>query len=151
MAKRQQPKPYWHEHVVGGRTTKKGDDESIVHPMRQAAQKSAQINAKKSAKKGAPPATVSADDRVVKLKTTTALDGSGQPYITLVQFLKMHQLVDTGGMGKQVVRDGGILVNNSEELRPGRKLHNGDSVTVKGKKYAVKVLSHSNSGSIELP
>jgi len=65
------------------------------------------------------------------------LDGSGQPFITLARFLKREQLVDTGGMGKQVIREGGITVNGAEETRPGRKLHVGDTVQVAGKKLTV--------------
>ena len=60
------------------------------------------------------------------------LDGQGLLYITLVQFLKRQSLVDSGGAGKGTVRAGGIMVNGAEELRPGRKLHQGDTVRVGG-------------------
>ncbi len=65
------------------------------------------------------------------------LDGSGQPYITLVQWLKRNATAGTGAEGKHTVRAGGILVNGAEELRPGRKLHAGDTVTIAGKKQTV--------------
>lgn len=67
------------------------------------------------------------------------LDGEGRPYITLVQFLKTIDAVDTGGAGKHAIRAGGILVNGVEELRPTRKLHEGDTVTVAGAEHRVTV------------
>jgi ribosome-associated protein YbcJ (S4-like RNA binding protein) len=65
------------------------------------------------------------------------LDGEGRPYITLVQFLKTIDAVDTGGAGKHAIRAGGILVNGTEELRPARKLHEGDTVTIAGAEHRV--------------
>jgi ribosome-associated protein YbcJ (S4-like RNA binding protein) len=65
------------------------------------------------------------------------LDGQGLPYITLVQFLKKLNLVDSGGAGKGRVRAGGIQVNGTEELRPGRKLHQGDTVRFEGTAHTV--------------
>ena len=67
------------------------------------------------------------------------LDGEGRPYMTLVQFLKSINAVDTGGAGKHFVRAGGILVNGVEDLRPGRKLHTGDVVKVKGVEHKITV------------
>jgi len=67
------------------------------------------------------------------------LDGEGRPYITLVQFLKSIAAVGTGGAGKHAVRAGGILVNGSEELRPGRKLHTGDVVKVAGAEHRIAI------------
>jgi ribosome-associated protein len=67
------------------------------------------------------------------------LDGEGRPYITLVQFLKSINAVDTGGAGKHFVRAGGILVNGIEDLRPGRKLHTGDVVKVAGVEHKITV------------
>ncbi len=67
------------------------------------------------------------------------LDGEGRPYMTLVQFLKSINAVDTGGAGKHFVRAGGILVNGIEDLRPGRKLHTGDVVKVKGAEHKITV------------
>lgn len=67
------------------------------------------------------------------------VDGEGRPYITLVQFLKTIDAVGTGGAGKHAIRAGGFLVNGAEEIRPGRKLHTGDVVTVAGVEHAVTV------------
>ena len=65
------------------------------------------------------------------------LDGEGRPYISLVQFLKTLSVVGTGGAGKHAIRAGGILVNGIEDLRPGRKLHAGDVITIGDEKHSV--------------
>jgi ribosome-associated protein len=70
-------------------------------------------------------------------ESKVTLDGEGRPYITLVQFLKTLSLVGTGGAGKHAIRAGGILVNGVEDLRPGRKLHAGDVVTIGDEKHSV--------------
>jgi ribosome-associated protein len=75
------------------------------------------------------------------------LDGEGRPYITLAQFLKKLALVGTGGAAKHRVRAGGILVAGVEELRPGRKLHAGDVVTVEGKEHKVEVAESNPAGT----
>lgn len=76
---------------------------------------------------------------VAQVPRERPLDGEGRPYITLVQFLKTIDVVDTGGAGKHTIRAGGILVNGTEELRPARKLHAGDVVTVAGGEHRVTV------------
>lgn len=70
---------------------------------------------------------------------TPKLDGSGKPFITLVQMLKREKLVESGGAAKHRVRAGGIQVNGSEELRPGRKLHAGDKVRIDGRNLDVQL------------
>ena len=67
------------------------------------------------------------------------LDGEGRPYISLVQFLKTLAVVGTGGAGKHAIRAGGILVNGIEDLRPGRKLHAGDVITIGDEKHSVEL------------
>ena len=67
------------------------------------------------------------------------LDGEGRPYITLAQFMKKHELADSGGQAKSIVRVGGIMVNGAAENRPGRKLHAGDLVRISGKDYRVEL------------
>ena len=81
-----------------------------------------------SAVKGAPAA-----------ESKVTLDGEGRPYISLVQFLKTLAVVGTGGAGKHAIRAGGILVNGVEDLRPGRKLHAGDVVTIGDEKHLVEL------------
>lgn len=65
------------------------------------------------------------------------LDGQGRPFITLAQFLKQQHLVDSGADAKQRVRDGGVHVNGEEDVRPGRKLHTGDTVALSGRELTV--------------
>lgn len=97
-----------------------------------------------STKAGKPPSTAKTPP-AVPVPTVTPpkrglerpVDGEGRPYITLVQFLKTSDVVGTGGAGKHAIRAGGFLVNGSEELRPGRKLHAGDVVTVNGVEHPV--------------
>jgi len=43
-------------------------------------------------------------------------------------------MADTGGGAKMLIRDGGVLVNNQVELRPGRKLQAGDRFQLPGGK-----------------
>ena len=53
-------------------------------------------------------------------------------YIKLDQFLKLHQLVATGGQAKVLIQSGLVRVNGELELRRGRKLEIGDLVEVNG-------------------
>jgi len=45
----------------------------------------------------------------------------------------------TGGQAKHRVRDGGITVDGSEELRPGRKLFGGETVVIDGDTVRVEL------------
>ena len=58
-------------------------------------------------------------------------------FITLQQFLKMNDLILSGGEAKYFVRENRILVNGETEDRRGRKLYPGDEVSVNGKKYRI--------------
>lgn len=51
-------------------------------------------------------------------------------FIKLDSFIKMANLVGSGGEAKILIADGEVLVNNEEELRRGRKLYPGDCVTI---------------------
>ena len=50
--------------------------------------------------------------------------------IKLDQFLKLAQVVQSGGEAKQMIRNGLVMVNNEVETRRGRKLRDGDVVVV---------------------
>ncbi|MEL6230307.1 MAG: RNA-binding S4 domain-containing protein [Cyanobacteria bacterium J06627_3] len=58
-------------------------------------------------------------------------------FITLSQFLKLNDLVQSGGEAKHLIQTGHVLVNNEIELRRRRKLHSGDQVTFAGQTYDV--------------
>ncbi len=50
--------------------------------------------------------------------------------IQLDQFLKVQNLVSSGGEAKMLIADGQVKVNGEVELRRGRKLQQGDVVQV---------------------
>ncbi|MDR9793682.1 MAG: S4 domain-containing protein YaaA [Bacillaceae bacterium] len=52
-------------------------------------------------------------------------------YITLGQFLKLADVIQTGGMAKWFLQEHEVLVNSEREERRGRKLRDGDIVEVK--------------------
>jgi ribosome-associated protein len=56
--------------------------------------------------------------------------------IRLGQFLKLADLIDTGGEGKILI-SGDVEVNGEVDLRRGRQLHRGDVVTVLGRSARV--------------
>lgn len=49
-------------------------------------------------------------------------------FIKLDSFLKAVSWVDSGGMAKNIIRDGLVEVNGAVETRRGRKLYPGDTV-----------------------
>lgn len=58
-------------------------------------------------------------------------------YITLQQFLKLKDIVSSGGEAKYFILENEITVNGETEKRRGRKLYKGDTVTVNGRKYEI--------------
>jgi len=62
-----------------------------------------------------------------------------RPHITLSDLVKIQGFATTGGQAKQRVRDGGIQVDGVEEVRPGRKLFGGETVTIEGEKFGVSL------------
>ena len=59
-------------------------------------------------------------------------------FIKLSQFLKLKDLVQSGGEAKHLIQTGHVLVNDEMELRRGRKLYAGDRVTFAGETYEVQ-------------
>ncbi|MGB4599608.1 MAG: S4 domain-containing protein YaaA [Trichlorobacter sp.] len=51
-------------------------------------------------------------------------------YIKLDSFLKLANLVMSGGEAKLLIQDGQVTVNGQIENRRGRKLYPGDQVSV---------------------
>jgi ribosome-associated protein len=51
-------------------------------------------------------------------------------FITLGQFLKEVNIIQTGGMAKWYLSEHEIYVNNELEQRRGKKLYNGDIIKV---------------------
>jgi len=56
----------------------------------------------------------------------------GGEMIRLGQFLKLADLIDTGGEGKILIASGDVTVNGEVDTRRGRQLHPGDVVEVLG-------------------
>jgi ribosome-associated protein len=54
-------------------------------------------------------------------------------YITLGQFLKLADIIDSGGMAKWFLQEFHITVNGEDENRRGKKLRHGDVVFIKSK------------------
>jgi ribosome-associated protein len=59
------------------------------------------------------------------------------PYIQLDQFLKLMNLVSSGGEAKHIIRQGDVAVNGEIEVRRGRKLRAGDRVDFLGESFEV--------------
>ena len=52
------------------------------------------------------------------------------PFIKLEQFLKLADVADTGGMAKMMILDGIVEVNGEVCTMRGKKLRDGDKVSV---------------------
>lgn len=59
--------------------------------------------------------------------------------IKLDQFLKWIGTVQTGGEAKMLIQNGEIKVNGKVETRRGRKLAEGDRVSVAGQTIVVRM------------
>ncbi|MUK88129.1 S4 domain-containing protein YaaA [Ornithinibacillus sp. L9] len=53
-------------------------------------------------------------------------------YITLGQFVKLANVLDSGGMVKAFLQDQGAIVNGELDHRRGRKIYPGDVVEIEG-------------------
>ncbi|ASJ56563.1 S4 domain-containing protein YaaA [Brevibacillus formosus] len=53
-------------------------------------------------------------------------------YIALGQFLKLAEIIDTGGMAKAFLAEVPIQINGELDNRRGRKLYPGDEVAIEG-------------------
>ncbi|PLR80652.1 S4 domain-containing protein YaaA [Bacillus canaveralius] len=51
-------------------------------------------------------------------------------YITLSQFLKLAEVIQTGGMAKWFLSEHAVYVNGELDQRRGRKLRNGDEIHI---------------------
>ncbi|MGX6445920.1 S4 domain-containing protein YaaA [Neobacillus sp. K501] len=53
-------------------------------------------------------------------------------FITLGQFLKLADVIQTGGMAKWFLSEYDIFINDEQDQRRGRKLRAGDRVKIAG-------------------
>ncbi len=65
-------------------------------------------------------------------------------YITLGQFLKIENIVGSGGEVKMIIASLSISVNGEKENRRGRKLYPNDTIIVEGKKFVIENDSKRN-------
>ena len=52
------------------------------------------------------------------------------PFIKLEQLMKLASLTDTGGFAKNLIQNGDVSVNGEVCTMRGKKIRNGDVVTV---------------------
>lgn len=53
-------------------------------------------------------------------------------YITLGQFLKVSDVIQSGGMAKWFLSEYEVFINGEQDQRRGRKLRSGDQVEIPG-------------------
>lgn len=66
--------------------------------------------------------------------------------IELDRFLKLAQVVQSGGEAKVLIRSGDVQVNGAVETRRGRKLRPGDVVFVHGEEYVIESDGETHRG-----
>ena len=59
-------------------------------------------------------------------------------FITLGQFLKFADIIQSGGEAKMFLSQNNVYVNKELDIGRGRKLRPGDSVVILGKEYMIK-------------
>lgn len=58
-------------------------------------------------------------------------------YITLGQFLKLADIIQTGGEAKSFLAQNNVVIDGEEDNRRGRKLRGGEIIEVLGQKYEI--------------
>ena len=58
-------------------------------------------------------------------------------YITLGQFIKVMDLISSGGEAKSFLLNNEVIINGEKDSRRGRKLYKGDLVVVQSNTYKV--------------
>lgn len=53
-------------------------------------------------------------------------------FITLGQFLKLADVIQSGGMAKWFLSENDIFINDEQDQRRGRKLRAGDKIHIPG-------------------
>ena len=59
-------------------------------------------------------------------------------YITLGQFLKVADIIQSGGEAKAFLSINEVYVNDEFDVRRGRKLRHGDKVVVNQKEFIIE-------------
>lgn len=58
-------------------------------------------------------------------------------YITLGQFLKIVDLISSGGEAKSFLLSKNVIINNNLDNRRGRKLYKGDQIEIDHQIYEI--------------
>jgi ribosome-associated protein len=61
-----------------------------------------------------------------------------EEFVELYKILKFEGLVDSGGMAKQIIADGQVIVNGLVETRKRKKISAGDNIEYSGQSIDVK-------------
>lgn len=59
-------------------------------------------------------------------------------YITLGQFLKLADIIESGGEAKSFLAQNKVLIDGISDNRRGRKLRGGEVVEILGQSYVIK-------------
>lgn len=59
-------------------------------------------------------------------------------YITLGQFLKLADIIESGGEAKSFLAQNEVQIDGESDQRRGRKLRGGEVIEVLGQKYEIK-------------
>lgn len=59
-------------------------------------------------------------------------------YITLGQFLKVADIIQSGGEAKSFLAINEVYINDELDVRRGRKLRHGDKVVVNQKEFIIE-------------
>ncbi len=59
-------------------------------------------------------------------------------YITLQQFLKIENFIQSGGESKYFLASEDVYVNHEKETRRGRKLYPKDQIQIHGKEFVLE-------------
>lgn len=58
-------------------------------------------------------------------------------YITLSQFLKLSNIIQSGGEAKLFIINNNIFVNGEMEKRKGKKLYKNDHIQISNKEFVI--------------
>ena len=60
-----------------------------------------------------------------------------EEFVELYKILKFEGLVDSGGMAKQIIADGQVIVNGEVETKKRKKISAGDKIEFSGQSIEV--------------
>lgn len=61
-----------------------------------------------------------------------------EEFITLNIFLKITNIISTGGEAKHYLSTNEVLINGEKEIRRGRKLYRNDTVKCEDRSFVIK-------------